>query len=158
MKKFSVLYSILTLILALSIIMCVCICAAYAEGAPAIATEPTTVWDWTPVATSIINLVNLLVIWVVTTLIRPWLEKHNLYDAAAIAVNAAEATIGRYHGKEKLEAAITYMSAHGFDVDTQKVMDALHQAWENLNNSQVAVGTKTDFEPITGDAMPTDHE
>lgn len=147
MKKYSFIRTMLPLLAAFLMVICTLVGVVACAEAPAQTAETATVWDWTPVATSVINLANLLVIWVVTTLVRPWLEKHKLYDAACIAVNAAEATIGRYHGKEKLEAAINYMAAEGFNVDTDKVMDAINTAWTNLNNSQVAIGTKADKPP-----------
>lgn len=140
-----------------SIMLCVLLIlsaavAVASEIAPATASVqplPTQAWDWTPVVTSIINMISLVAIWLLTAFVRPWLEKHNLYDAAVVAVNSAEAIFGRYHGEDKLRAAIAYMASKGFNTDSDKVIDAVQQAWKNMNFGQIAMGVKKPEEEDT---------
>ena len=72
----------------------------------------------------------------------PWLKSKKLYDAAVVAVDAAEALYGRYHGEEKLEAALAYMAEKGFKVDSAEVLRAIQAAWKNLDMSMRMVGEK----------------
>lgn len=140
-----------------SILLCVLLIVfasvAFAEEiAPAttpVQPFPAKTWDWTPVATSLINMISLVAIWLLTAFVRPWLEKHNLYDAAVVAVNSAEAIFGRYHGEDKLRAAIAYMASKGFNTDSEKVIDAVQQAWKNMNFGQIAMGVKKPEEEDT---------
>ena len=79
----------------------------------------------------------------------PWLKSKKLYDAAVVAVDAAEALYGRYHGEEKLEAALAYMTEKGFKVDSAEVLRAIQAAWKNLDMSMRMVGEK---ETVNNDA------
>ena len=74
--------------------------------------------------------------------IGPWLEQHHLTEAAAVAVQAAEALFGRYHGEEKLRHALEQLSAAGFDTNSQIVLEAVKAAWERLNIDMITAGIK----------------
>lgn len=98
--------------------------------------------DWTNVVLAAISLVVGVCIVVVTRFVVPWLKEKNLSHAAKVAVEAAEALYGRYHGQEKLEAAIETLRARGFNVDTQRVLQAIAQAWKELNWTMIEIGEK----------------
>lgn len=62
--------------------------------------------DWTTILVLVIGLVFTFFTGIAVKHVIPWLKERQLYDAAMIAVNAAEAVYGRYHGEEKLAAAL----------------------------------------------------
>lgn len=72
----------------------------------------------------------------------PWLKTNNLYEAALIAVSAAEAVYGRYHGDDKLFYAIEVMRNKGFNVNTDDVINAIHAAWKELDLEMRSAGEK----------------
>ena len=74
--------------------------------------------------------------------IRPWLETNHLMEAATIAVSAAEALYGRYHGAEKLEVALAQLKEAGWDITRDDVLNAVRAAWQKMNTSQIAAGEK----------------
>ena len=74
--------------------------------------------------------------------IKPWLETNHLMEAATIAVSAAEALYGRYHGAEKLEAALAQLKEAGWDITSDEVLNAVRAAWQKMNTSQIAAGEK----------------
>ena len=74
--------------------------------------------------------------------VKPWLTQHRLAEAAEIAVDAAEAIFGRYHGEEKLQEALEQLEAAGFDITAEDVLNAVKAAWQRLNTSQIAAGEK----------------
>lgn len=76
--------------------------------------------DWTQVVVSIIGALaaamSALLARVWTRYVRPWLEKRDMIDAAKIAVEAAEAMLGRYLGEDKWAYALNNfnpLSPHG---------------------------------------------
>lgn len=75
--------------------------------------------------------------------LQPWLEERKLMDEAAIVVNAAEALMGRGYGTEKWELALEWMNRRGFNVDAEKVEEALRAAWRKMNTEQLMAGEKT---------------
>jgi len=62
--------------------------------------------DWTTIIVLAIGLIFTILTGLTVKQIIPWLKERKLYDAAMVAVNAAEALYGRYHGEEKLAAAL----------------------------------------------------
>jgi hypothetical protein len=62
--------------------------------------------DWTTIIVLVIGLVFTVLTGIAVKNVIPWLKERQLYEAAMIAVNAAEAVYGRYHGEEKLAAAL----------------------------------------------------
>ena len=74
--------------------------------------------------------------------IKPWLETNHLMEAATIAVSAAEALYGRYHGAEKLEVALAQLKEAGWDITRDDVLNAVRAAWQKMNTSQIAAGEK----------------
>ena len=103
--------------------------------------------DWTQVVVSIIGALaaamSAMLARVWTRYVRPWLEKRDMIDAAKIAVEAAEAMLGRYLGKDKWKYALNRMKYMGFNIESEVVLDALKAAWKQLDLKQLASGEKT---------------
>ena len=99
--------------------------------------------DWTPILTAFIALLLTVVSRLVIKYAVPWLKRHNLTDAADVAVRAAEAIYGRYHGEEKLNAAIEMLKAQGFVVTNEDVIKAIKAAWQDLNLQMINAGIKS---------------
>nr|DAH81022.1 MAG TPA: holin [Caudoviricetes sp.] len=103
--------------------------------------------DWTQVVVSIIGALaaamSALLARVWTRYVRPWLEKRDMIDAAKIAVEAAEAMLGRYLGEDKWAYALNRMKDMGFNIESEVVLDALKAAWKQLDLKQLASGEKT---------------
>lgn len=74
--------------------------------------------------------------------VRPWIETHSLQEEACIVVDAVEALLGRFCGPEKWKLALQKMQERGWNIDADKVVDALKAAWTNLNLAQIASGVK----------------
>ena len=77
--------------------------------------------DWTQGVVSIIGALaaamSALLARVWTRYVRPWLEKRDMIDAAKIAVEAAEAMLGRYLGEDKWAYALNRMKDMGFNIE-----------------------------------------
>lgn len=103
--------------------------------------------DWTQVVVSIIGALaaamSALLARVWMRYVRPWLEKRDMIDAAKIAVEAAEAMLGRYLGEDKWKYALNRMEDMGFNIESEVVLDALKAAWKQLDLKQLASGEKT---------------
>ena len=54
---------------------------------------------YTEIIVSVIGLIVIILSGLITRQLGPWLKEKNLYQAAIVAVNAAEALYGRYHGE-----------------------------------------------------------
>lgn len=102
--------------------------------------------DWTQVVVSIIGALaaamSALLARVWMCYVRPWLEKRDMIDAAKIAVEAAEAMLGRYLGEDKWQYALNRMKEMGFNIQSDVVLDALKAAWKQLDLKQLASGEK----------------
>ena len=98
--------------------------------------------NWTEIIISVIGLFVIIATGLITKQLVPWLKSKNLYDAALVAVNAAEALYGRYHGEEKLAAAIESLKAHGYDINSNRVKEALNAAWKELDRAMYECGEK----------------
>lgn len=102
--------------------------------------------DWTALVVAVIGVIGTAVsallgrVWV--KYVRPWLSQRDLTDAAKIVVEAVEALLGRYCGKEKWELALQKMADRGFYTDSQQVIDALKAAWKQLDMAMIAAGEK----------------
>lgn len=103
--------------------------------------------DWTQVVVSIIGALaaamSALLARVWMRYVRPWLEQRDMIDAAKIAVEAAEAMLGRYLGEDKWAYALNKMKDMGFNIESEGVLDALRAAWKQLDLKQLASGEKT---------------
>ena len=98
--------------------------------------------NWTPIITGFIAILLTVLSRLTIKYAVPWLKKHNLMQAAEVAVNAAEAIYGRYNGDKKLNAAIDMLKQQGFAVDNIEVVHALKAAWEQLNIAMLGAGIK----------------
>ena len=102
--------------------------------------------DWTALVVAVIGVIGTALsallgrVWVKYA--KPWLEQRDLTDAAKIVVEAVEALLGRYCGKEKWELALQKMADRGFYTDSQQVIDALKAAWKQLDMAMIAAGEK----------------
>ena len=105
--------------------------------------------NWTEILVYVIGalgaLFSAIIARVWMTYVRPWLDMRGLTEAAYIVVDAVEAIVRRGFGQTKLDLAIEKMRARGFDVNSDKVLDALKAAWMQLDLSQITADAK---EPI----------
>jgi hypothetical protein len=97
---------------------------------------------YTQIIITIISLIVIILGTLISKQLVPWLKEKRLYDAALIAVNAAEALYGRYHGEEKLAAALESLKTRGYDIDSKQVLDALQAAWKELDRAMYSDGEK----------------
>ena len=97
---------------------------------------------YTEIVVSAIGLIVVILSCLITRQLVPWLKEKNLYQAAVVAVNAAEALYGRYHGDEKLNSALESLKAKGFDINSDRVKEALGAAWKELDRAMYADGEK----------------
>lgn len=97
---------------------------------------------YTEIVVSAIGLIVVILSCLITRQLVPWLKEKNLYQAAVVAVNAAESLYGRYHGDEKLNAALESLKAKGFDINSNRVKEALGAAWKELDRAMYADGEK----------------
>lgn len=74
--------------------------------------------NYTEIIITIISLIVVILSGLITRYLVPWLKDKNLYQAALVAVNAAEALYGRYHGDEKLTAALDSLKSKGYDINS----------------------------------------
>ena len=65
--------------------------------------------NWTEIIVGVLGLVISVCVSLLTKQAIPWLKSKNLYEAAVVAVEAAEAIYGRYKGEDKLRAAMDSM-------------------------------------------------
>ena len=61
---------------------------------------------------------------------EPWLEQHNLLEAAKTAVEYAEAVLGRYNGEDKLNMALAYLKKNGWNIESEIVLAAVQAKWQ----------------------------
>lgn len=97
----------------------------------------------TNIITYIIGLAAIVLSTMIATQLVPWLKDKRLYDAAVIAVQAAEAIYGRYNGDEKLKAALDSLAERGYDIESDKVLEAVKAAWKQLDQAMYLDGEKT---------------
>ena len=74
-------------------------------------------FDLTTIIVFALGIVVSVCVSLITKQLVPWLKDKNLYEAAVVAVNAAEALYGRYHGEEKLAAALNSLKEKGYDIE-----------------------------------------
>lgn len=98
--------------------------------------------NWTEIIIFAIGLVMSICVSLLTKQAIPWLKSKNLYEAAVVAVEAAEALYGRYKGEEKLKVAMDAMAARGYDINSDRVIQAVQAAWKNLDTAMHASGEK----------------
>ena len=83
-----------------------------------------------------------LIPWLKTTVV-PWLRQNNLRGAAKVAVEYAEAVVGRYNGNEKWKLALTLLESKGWNINSTEVITVLKAKWLELDLAQVAAGVKS---------------
>ena len=98
--------------------------------------------DLTQIIVSAIGLIGTVLGVLITYHLIPWLKSKNLYEAAVVAVNAAEALYGRYHGEEKLKAALNILAEKGYKIESQTVINAVQAAWKQLDLAMYDSGEK----------------
>lgn len=98
--------------------------------------------DYTQIIIGLLGVITTIFVGLIAKQLVPWLKERNLYDAALVAVHAAEALYGRYKGKEKLEKALESLKEKGFDVNSNSVMEAVQAAWKQLDQAMYASGEK----------------
>lgn len=98
--------------------------------------------DWTPLVEVIIAIAGSVLAGIFAKYVVPWQKENRLLAAAQVAVQAAEAMYGRYNGEEKWKAALQSMTDKGFNVDSDRVYQALKAAWKKLDLEQIASGEK----------------
>ena len=102
--------------------------------------------DWTQEVVSIIGALaaamSALLARVWMRYVRPWLEKRDMIDAAKIAVEAAEAMLGRYLGEDKWAYALNRMKDMGFNIESEVVLDALKAASQEPNPESITSNTQ----------------
>lgn len=96
----------------------------------------------TNIVVYVVGLGALILSTLIATQVVPWLKDKRLYDAAVIAVNAAEALYGRYNGDQKLEAALNSLKERGYDIESDKVLEAIRAAWKQLDQAMYLDGEK----------------
>ena len=60
-----------------------------------------------------------------------------------MAVEYAEAVVGRYNGDEKWKLALTLLESKGWNISSTEVITALKAKWQELDLAQVAAGVKS---------------
>ena len=98
--------------------------------------------DWTTIIVFVFGLVVSVLLSLLSKQVIPWLKAKNLFEAAQVAVDAAEAIYGRYNGETKLKAALEAMAARGYDIESSKVIEAVQAAWKNLDSVMHMSGEK----------------
>lgn len=98
--------------------------------------------ELTQIIVAALGLIGTVVAAVIAYYAVPWLKSKNLYEAALIAVHSAEALYGRYHGQEKLQAALQSLKAKGYKIETKEVLDAVQAAWKQLDIAMYNDGEK----------------
>ena len=122
---------------------------ALAETATVQTTIITQVVIW--VLCGVLTALGALVTWATKTYLIPWLKmtvvpwlrQNNLLDAAKVAVEYAEAVVGRYNGDEKWKLALTLLESKGWNINSTEVITALKAKWQELDLAQVAAGVKS---------------
>ena len=102
--------------------------------------------DYTQVIIGIIGVLITLLLGLVSKQLIPWLKDKHLYDAAIVAVNAAEAIYGRYNGSQKLKAALESLKQKGFNINSTQVAEAVEAAWKQLDQAMHMSGEKYEDE------------
>lgn len=141
-----------------ALMICIVIVCAYGLAIAETATATTVTVDTNTLATQIViwllcgllTFISGVVIWAakkyalpwIKNIAGPWLKIHGLSTLAEIAVNYAEAQLGRYNGAEKWALAVSLLEKYGIDVDDESVVAALKAKWEELNLKQILAGVK----------------
>lgn len=99
--------------------------------------------DLTPLLQAIIGMCAA----VITAYTIPWIKEQaglaktrRLYDAAAIAVRAAEQIYGSGSGEKKMKYVMDYLEQHGFRLSVEELRNALEAAVHEMNAA--VYGTK----------------
>ena len=85
--------------------------------------------------TSILEAVIALAVTLITVFLIPWLrgkttasQRENLLNWVEIAVAAAQQLYHHLDGAQRLDYALSVLSAQGFDIDSDAVLDAVEAA------------------------------
>lgn len=98
--------------------------------------------DLTQILVAALGLIGTIIAALIATHVIPWLKSKNLYEAAVIAVNAAEALYGRYNGEDKLRAALNMLKEKGYKLEDAEVINAVRAAWKQLDIAMYNDGEK----------------
>lgn len=96
----------------------------------------------TDIIVYIIGLISVGLSFITCKYIVPWLKDKQLYEAAVIVVKAAEAVYGRYNGEQKFKAALDSLKNRGYDIESEKVIEAVQAAWKELDQIMYLDGEK----------------
>ena len=99
--------------------------------------------NMTEVIIYIIGIIATTLSILIAKQVVPWLKDKRLYDAAIIAVHAAEALYGRYNGEQKFAAALESLKQKNYDIQSEKVIEAIRAAWKQLDQAMYLDGEKT---------------
>lgn len=98
--------------------------------------------NYTQIIIGIIGVFTTILLGLVSKQLIPWLKEKHLFQAAQVAVYAAEALYGRYKGATKLTSALESLKNKGFDIDSALVKQAIEAAWKQLDQAMYASGEK----------------
>ncbi len=111
-------------------------------------------FPWTAILSVLVTIISIIFKRVFDHNVKPFLERKGLSEAAAVAVNAAEAVFGRFRGEDKMKYALESLKLDGWNIESTVVIDAIKAAWQSLDLTQIAVGIK-DKEEEPARAMET---
>lgn len=89
-----------------------------------------------------IGLAAVVLSFIMGKYVVPWLKDKHLYEVADIVVKSAEAVYGRYNGEQKFRAALESLKARGYDIESEKVIEAVRAAWKELDQVMYLDGEK----------------
>lgn len=98
--------------------------------------------DWTQVVVALMSIGIAVLVKTIAKYAVPWLKQNNLYEAAKIAVNAAESAYGRYNGSQKIEFALNTLKEQGWNIDSKEVINAIESAWQELDLKMIEANVK----------------
>ncbi len=88
--------------------------------------------------------VGALSTWTVKTYVVPWLrdvavswlKQNNLLEVAKVAVEYAEAAVGRFNSEEKLQLALTMLESKGWNIKNDEMLQFVKAKWQELDLAQ----------------------
>ena len=89
-----------------------------------------------------ILLISGIISFMLGKYVVPWLKDKHLYEVAVVVVKSAEAAYGRGNGEQKFAAALESLKARGYDIESEKVLEAVRAAWKELDQAMYLDGEK----------------
>ena len=99
-------------------------------------------FDWTNILILALGIAVAALEEVFRRKLVPFLKEKKLMNAAQIAVDLAEALIGRGEGQRKLKIALQNLQEKGYSIDEQAVLDAVQEVWRRLDLRMIEEGKK----------------